>query len=204
MVKKYIIFFFIIVMYSCFSQGQNNLWWLQTSTNKKYEDNYRRALSDIKDDELRIQIESFIETYLTYTNKKDEEIAVEVTLLHSKNKDEKVYGITYVSDYYGIISAKMDVQQIAVVENRIVFFRASSLDEIRINKKLIFGLLRARYPVEARKLNEQFKKYKKEGDDIIPVIIGRLEHNIPHWNIRVENGKVVDKEITYDEWHNWD
>lgn len=194
MVKKYIIFFFLVVTYSCFSQEQHNLWWLQTSTNKKYEENYRCVLSEIKDGELRIQIESFIKTYLTYTNKKNEEIAVVVTSLHSKKKGEKIYEVTYISDYYGVISTHMDIKQIAFVGDRFVFFRASNSDKIEVNIKLIHGLLRDRYPVETSNLNEQ---YKEEGDDIIPVIVGRLEHNVPCWSIKINNGEVIDKIISY-------
>ena len=95
MVKKLVILFLFLLFYNnSIAQEQKDLWWVQTPLNKKYEDNYKYLFSEIKDCILKDQVIEFIKNYITNTDNKNEEVAIEISSLYSKKSNEKIYRIT--------------------------------------------------------------------------------------------------------------
>lgn len=69
-----------------------------------YEDSYIYAISKIEDGILKKEIQKFIKSYIPYTDKNKEEIAIEVNILLSNKIDEKKYVITYSTKYFNNFS----------------------------------------------------------------------------------------------------
>jgi len=205
MVKKLVILFLFLLFYNnSIAQEQKDLWWVQTPLNKKYEDNYKYLFSEIKDCILKDQVIEFIKNYITNTDNKNEEVAIEISSLYSKKSNEKIYRITYILDYYDFIPFNYSVYQInynvnriAEIKGRIIFIHDEHLNDFRIKKEILFGLFRDRYKKEKKLLNEQYKNLKKNGGGI-PVLIPRTYHHVPNYILIIRNNKLIDKKITYE------
>jgi hypothetical protein len=192
MVKKVVILFLFLLFYnSSIAQEQKDLWWLQTSENKKYEESYKYMFCDVSDGVLKEQIIEFIKKYIINTNKKEEEIAIELSSIFSEKIDEKKYRITYISDYYNFIPY-FKVNQIAKVSGKIIFIQDKNLNDFRINKEVLFGLLRKRYPKITRRNNISYSKDSTFTEN------WTTEHEIPNYILRIKNNKLIKKEITYE------
>ena len=161
----------------------------------KYEKNYKNTFTDIKEGTLKYQIERFIGAHITFTNKQNEEIAIIVSLLSSSNANETAFRITYMSDYYGLTDENANIQQISEVKQKIVFVTNEFTDEIRIQKEVIFGLLRRKFKEIAKGLNEEYIENLKLNDVIFPTVINRLEHQISSWYITIKDNKLINKEL---------
>lgn len=198
MVKKVVTLFLFFLFYnSSIAQEQKDLWWLQTSENKKYEKSYKYVFCDISDGILKEQIIEFIKKYIISTNKKEEEIAIEFSSIFSKKIDEKKYKITYISDYYDFTYFNLNINQIAEIKGKIIFIRDKELSDFKIKKEILYGLIRDRNKVQTKLLNEQYKSLKEEGGGI-PCLLSNTEHEIPSYILTIKNNKLIKKEITYE------
>jgi hypothetical protein len=146
---------------------------------------------DVSDGVLKEQIIEFIKKYIINTNKKEEEIAIELSSIFSEKIDEKKYRITYISDYYNFIPY-FKVNQIAKVSGKIIFIQDKNLNDFRINKEVLFGLLRKRYPKITRRNNISYSKDSTFTEN------WTTEHEIPNYILRIKNNKLIKKEITYE------
>ncbi|QTE23345.1 hypothetical protein [Polaribacter cellanae] len=189
MVKKVVILFLFLLFYNSSIAQQKDLWWLQTSENKKYEKSYKYVFCDVSDGILKEQIIEFIKKYIINTNKKKEEIAIEFSSIFSEKKDEKKYRITYISDYYNFIPY-FKVNQIAKVSGKIIFIRDKNLNDFRIKKEVLFGLLRKRHPKITRRNNISYSKDSTFTEN------WTTEHEIPNYILTIKNNKLIKKEIT--------
>lgn len=187
---------FVLFCFISFAQKQQNLWWQQTTANLKYETAYKNVLCEISDGILKDQIIEFVKTHISHTNKSKEEIAIEVTSLFSKNKNEKVYRITYVSNYYNELSYKPNIQQIAKLNSKIILIKDRNLEDFKINENILFGMLRDRYKLKARYMRKEYEKLKNNGGGIPVLIVS--DHQVPIWNLNIKDGRVTEKNITYD------
>ena len=199
---KNLILLCLFSVYSCFGQNEQGLWWIQTSDNKIYEKSYRNFFSEFSDGLLKEQVKEFIKTHISKTIRDKEEIAIKITHLLTSSDDEKTYNITYITGYYDELSFKPDIQQIAEIEGKIILIKEKCSGDFKIKKEVLFGMLRSKFKDEANYLRNEYENLKKEGGGVPILFVS--DHHVPNWNIKIRNGKVVDKVITYDEWHNWD
>lgn len=196
MVKKISLIVVIFISLKCFSQKPGNYWWFKTTENMKYEKNYKNTFSDIKEGILKYQIERFIDAYITNTNKQNEEVAIIVSLLNTSNANETAFRITYMSDYYGLTDENANIQQISEVKQKIVFVINEFTGDIRIQKEVIFGLLRSKFKEIATRLNEEYQNLKKDGGGIPLLFVS--EHQVPSWVIIIKDNELHSKEIFID------
>ncbi|QTD36400.1 hypothetical protein JL193_09530 [Polaribacter batillariae] len=192
MVKKVVLLFLFLLFYnSSIAQEQKDLWWLQTSENKKYEKIYKYAFCDVSDGVLKEQIIEFIKKYLINTNKKKEEVAIELSSIFTEKNDEKKYRITYISNYYNFIPY-FKINQIAKVSGKIIFIQDKNLNDFRIKKEVLFGLLRKRHPKITRRNNISYSKDSTFTEN------WTTEHEIPNYILTIKNNKLIKKEIVYE------
>ena len=197
MVKKVTTVFLLILFFkSGIAQEEKDLWWFQTSENKKYEKSYQNAFCDISEGILKEQIIEYISKYVTSPYRKKEEIAIIVSSLFSEKHDEKKFSITYMSDYYSFIVHDV-VNQIAEINGKVIFIQNNNANDFRIKKDILFGLIRDRNKAETKLLNEQFENLKKEGGGI-PLLFPNLEHEIPNYVITIKNNQLIDKKLTFE------
>lgn len=195
MVKRIMILLFVILCNKGLSQEEQELWWVQNSSNEKYEKNYKYAFSKIQRGVLKEQILSFIKNHILH--KKKSFIAVEVSSIFSEKKDEKLYNITYISDYYNFVPY-LNINQITEVQGIIVFIIDEDLEDFRIDEKVLFGLLRDVYKKEVKLLNKQYKKLKKEEEGGVPFLFPNTEHQIPNYILTIKDNKLIDKKVTFE------
>jgi hypothetical protein len=193
MVKQLLFFFILtttVMNYNVYSQNDiKDYWWYRTKENKIFETNYRFAISDISDSTLKKEIRSYIKSNIDKTIKEKEEIAIMVNLL-SIDKGENYYRISYLPpNYFNFFNSKSSIQQLGLVENRIIFIKIHQLEEIKLKKEVLYGLLRDRFSDICEKNNKTYKV-----DNSIDVVL-ITEHQIPHWYIKIKNGKLLHKEI---------
>ena len=197
MVKKVTTVFLLILFFkSGIAQEEKDLWWFQTSENKKYEMSYQNAFCDISEGILKEQITEYISKYVTSPYKKKKEIAIIVSSLFSEKHDEKKYRIRYMSNYHSFITY-YSVNQIAEINGKVIFIQNNNANDFRIKKDIIFGLIRDRNKAETKLLNEQFENLKKEGGGI-PLLFPNLEHEIPNYVITIKNNQLIDKKLTFE------
>ena len=192
MVKKVIIVFLLILFFkSGIAQEEKDLWWFQTSENKKYETSYQNAFCDISEGILKEQIIEYINKYVTSPYKKKKEIAIIVSSLFSEKHDEKKFSITYMSDYYSFIVHDV-VNQIAEINGKVIFIQNNNANDFRIKKDILYGLLRDMFPDITKKNNFS---YSKDGTFTSNFI---LEHEIPNYVLTIKNNKLIDKKLTFE------
>jgi hypothetical protein len=110
--------------------------------------------------------------------------------LLSIDKGENYYRISYLPpNYFNFFNSKSSIQQLGLVENRIIFIKIHQLEEIKLKKEVLYGLLRDRFSDICEKNNKTYKV-----DNSIDVVL-ITEHQIPHWYIKIKNGKLLHKEI---------
>jgi len=189
MVRKILILLFILFYNNSISQEQKELWWMQTPLNKKYEKNYKFVFSEIEDGVLKEQIIEFIKTYIY---KSEEEIAIEISSVFSKKRNEYIYRITYMTHYYNFIPYELNINQIAEVQGKIIFIKNHNLNDFKINKKVLFGLLRDRYPKVLTKNNIS---YSKDGTYLET---WTTDHHVPNYILTIKNNELIDKKISFD------
>lgn len=193
MVNNFFLLLLVIFFSSCKAQDQKELWWFQNSHNLKYEESYKYLYSDIENGVLKQQIIEFIQKYIIANSKKNkDEIAIEVSSVFSKEKKEKIYNITYISNYYNFLPYKMNINQIAELKGRVIFIIDENLKDFKIKRNIIFGLLRDRHP-KITKVNNL--SYYKDGTFTENWIV---EHKVPNWKIVIRNKKIISKEITFE------
>lgn len=191
MVKNNIILLLALCfLNSCYSQKERDLWYNSPSyydtTNKKLY-----ITSSINDSIFKKEITLFINKYIANTSLDKEEVAINVNI-QSLNEGSVKYTISYLTEYYNKISYK-DIQQISLVENRIVFINYQNVKGFYVKKEVFFELLKDRFPKEYNYLKDSYKKYKEEGDDIYPIIIETLEHDLPYWEIIINKKGLIQK-----------
>ncbi len=191
MVKNNIILLLALCfLNSCYSQKERDLWYNSPSyydtTNKKLY-----ITSSINDSIFKKEITLFINKYIANTSLDKEEVAINVNI-QSLNEGSVKYTISYLTEYYNKISYK-DIQQISLVENRIVFINYQNVKDFYVKKEVFFELLKDRFPKEYNYLKDSYKKYKEEGDDIYPIIIETLEHDLPYWEIIINKKGLIQK-----------
>lgn len=197
MIKTFILSVPILISLSSIAQTEDP-WWLRTPSNKVYEESHKYAFSEIEDGILKQEIKKFIETYITLTSKNKEEVAIEVIVYPENENREQIYLITYLSDYFEILSKQNNIQQVSTIDNRIIFFKILGLKDVKIKKQVLFGLLRKRYPNECKQLNESYQEFQEKGDiNSVPTIIGSLEHNVPNLVISIKGDKILNKTLTF-------
>ncbi len=191
MVKNNIILLLALCfLNSCYSQKERDLWYNSPSyydtTNKKLY-----ITSSINDSIFKKEITLFINKYIANTSLDKEEVAINVNI-QLLNEGSVKYTISYLTEYYNKISYK-DIQQISLVENRIVFINYQNVKGFYVKKEVFFELLKDRFPKEYNYLKDSYKKYKEEGDDIYPIIIETLEHDLPYWEIIINKKGLIQK-----------
>ena len=192
MVKKVIIVFLLILFFkSGIAQEEKDLWWFQTSENKKYEMSYQNAFCDISEGILKELITEYISKYVTSPYKKKKEIAIIVSSLFSEKHDEKKYRIRYMSNYHSFITY-YSVNQIAEINGKVIFIQNNNANDFRIKKDILFGLLRDTFPDITKKNNFS---YSKDGTFTTNFI---LEHEIPNYVLTIKNNKLIDKKLTFE------
>lgn len=190
---------FIFYFFNCFCQQKKDLWWLKTSSNKKYETNYKYAFSNIKEGVLKQEIKKFIKTHIIDTDRDREKIAIELNIHPVEQKGKQIYSITYRSNYYSILNTNTSIciNQISLIKEKIVFIKNYNLKDISINKEILYGLLRDRFKEDVKALNLRYGK-EFQDEEIIPALISPLEHQIPKWLITIKDGELVRKEEIFE------
>jgi hypothetical protein len=189
---KNLILVCLLSVYFGFAQNEQDLWWFQTSDNKIYEKSYRNFFSEFSDGLLKEQVKEFIKTHISKTIRDKEEIAIKITHLLTSSDDEKTYNIT---GYYNELSFKPDIQQIAEIEGKIILINEKCSGDFKIKKEVLFGMLRSKFKDEANYLRNEYENLKQEGGGV-PILFAS-NHHVPNWNIKIRNGKVIDKMISY-------
>ena len=181
--------------YSCFAQNEQNLWWIQTSDNKIYEESYRYVLSEFSDGLLKDQVKEFIKTHISKTVRDKEEVGIKITNLFTGVDGEEIFNITYITNYFDEISFNPDIQQISEIEGRIILIKEKGLKDFKVKKEMLFGMLRSKFEDEANYLRNEAENLKKEGGGVPILFVS--DHHVPNWKIKIKNGKVVEKIVTY-------
>lgn len=184
MVNNLMVTFWILCCFnSCFSQNEEGELWY----NNSYKLNIKKEqyiTSDITDSLLYEEVKSFVFTYIKPTSLNNEEIAINIYV--ERLSDESVkYKISYLTEYYNKIKYR-DIHQICLIEDRIVFINYNKIKEASIKKEIFYSLLRDRYPKEYKYLKDSYKEYKKKHQEVYPIIISSLEHDLPYWEIIID------------------
>ncbi len=165
--------------------------WFRTPENQHYEKDYKYLVSEFKDGVLKDEVSSFVEKYLKY---EEDEAVIQIKVLFSAEYDVKVYQITYSLDYYN--AYRMNIQKISKIKNYLIFIEDSNLSDFVIDKKILYGLARDRYP----RVTEDLNQFYKEEPSVVPAQFPTLTHGIPELTITIKDNKVLDRKIDFDGW----
>lgn len=174
----------ILVVLCCFNfsfsqHEQEELWYKSSSKLEVKQQHY--ITSTISDSLLYNEVKSFLYAYIKPTSLNDQEVAISISVERLNGEGIK-YTISYLTEYYNKIDYR-NIHQICLFEDKIAFVNYDKLDGVSIKKEILYALLKDRYPKEYKYLKDSYLQYKKQDQDVYPVIISSLEHDLPYWEI---------------------
>lgn len=101
----------------------------------------------------------------------------------SKGSDSTIYNLEYRFDYYEL-GVNDVVHQIGMVDNLIVFFSFSGVNEVKVPDSVFLKIAK-------KKFKEAYQHFLE--NDMFP--INTLYHNVPYWRLIFKNGELVKREM---------